>query len=379
MSDWSHQLQVPDVAADEILISRKLIDEFSVAGAIRTALKYPGSTSTHERPGQPVGLSTCRYDANYSGAKVVSNLLSLDAIPAELRGHYTQTSDSLLLPLPQDLKRASITQGNTGANLVGDALQQTMAALRPSPLLESLGVVMPTGLAGGSYQLIGMDAAAPHAWYADGTGPAAPGIGSTLGVSLKARSLISVTEISYQAIHQTSDQAEQLLLNDLLSGVRSGLEAAVFAGSGAPEPTGVINTPGINATTYGAASPTRVQLLSQLNDLAAADVDLAAVQWVCHPAMAIKLYSVTDAASRPIYDGATMLGLPVKVSSNCPATKVIIADWRQVAVPIWGRIELARHGANGGLRADGAERFRAMVLADVGVIRPEAISVGTSS
>ena len=360
-------------------ISQELLKQYSVAGAIRTALKHPIPTGTPERSGISVGLSTCRYEENYAPAKVVSEALVLGAIPTELRGYYASTPDSLLLPLPQDLTRATITQGNTGAQLVAPATQELIDALRPSPLLESLGVQMPTGLTGGTVQLVGMDAAAPYAWYADGNGPASPGIGSTLGIELKAKSLISVTEISYQALHQVSDKAESMLLSDLLAGVRAGLEAAVFQGSGAPAPTGIINTANVQTVSYGAAAPTRAQLLSQLDQLAAVDVDLSACQWVCHPQMAVKLHAVVDAASRPVYDGERMLGLSVKVSSNCPAAKVILADWRQCAVPIWGRIEIARAGALGIIRADGAERYRAMVLADVGVLRPSAFSVGSAT
>jgi HK97 family phage major capsid protein len=360
-------------------LSRDLLSQFSVLQAIRTASKFPTTSGMPESRYATTGLSTCKYEENYSPAAVVSEALKLSSIPAELRGYYSGTPDSLLLPLPSDLKRATISQTNSGAQLVGTATQELIEALRPSPLLESLGVLMPTDLSSGSCQMIGVDAGAPYNWYADGSGPAAPGIGSTLGLELKAKTLLSITEISYQALHQVSDRAEAMLLGDLLAGVRSGLEAAVFAGTGAPQPTGIVNTAGVQAVTYGTASPTRAQLLSQLDQLAAVDVDLAAVQWVVNPRMAVKLYAVVDAASRPVFDGQTMLGLPVKVSSSCPATKVIAGDFRQCAVPIWGRVEIARAGALGIVRADGAERYRAMVLADVGVLRPAAFSVGTST
>jgi len=362
-----------------VQISEQLLREYSVLDAIRTALKFPiPSGPRDDRYGPAIGISSSRHAPNYAAARVVSEALELGGIPRELRGHYSHSPDSLLLPLPQDLTRATILQSNTGANLVGTVTQQLIEALRPSPLLESLGVLMPTGVTGGSCQLIGMDAGAPYAWFSDGQGPADPGIGSTLGIELKAKSLISVTEVSYQALHQVSDKAEALLLNDLLAGVRAGLEAAAFNGSGSSgQPTGVINTSGVQTVAYGAASPSRTQLLSQLNQLAAVDVDLAAVQWVCHPAMAVKLFSVTDAASQPIYDGQRMFGLPVRVSSNCPALKVIAGDFRQLAVPIWGRVEVSRPLRN--VRADAAERFRAMVLADVGLLRPASFSVGTAT
>jgi len=362
-----------------VQISEQLLREYSVTDAIRTALKFPiPSGPRDDRYGPAIGISSSRHSPNFSPAKVVSEALELGGIPRELRGLYSNSPDSLLLPLPQDLTRATILQSNSGANLVGTKQQELIGALRPSPLLESLGVLMPTGPTGGACQLIGMDSPAAYAWYSDGSGPASPSIGSTLGIELKAKSLISVTEVSFQALHQVSDKAEALLLNDLLAGVRAGLEAAAFNGSGiSGQPTGIINATGVQTVAYGAASPTRTQLLSQLNQLASADVDLSAVQWVCHPLMAVKLHAVVDAASRLVYDGKTMLGLPVKVSSNCPATKVIVGDFTQLAVPIWGRVEISRPLR--GVRADGAERFRAMVLSDVGLLRPAAFSVGTAT
>ena len=367
-------------------LSRDLLSQFSLRQAIQVASKFPATGGIPESRYASRGLSTCKYEENYSPAAVVSEALKLSSIPTELRGYYSGTPDSLLLPLPSDLKRATISQSNTGAQLVGTATQELIQALRPSPLLESLGVLMPIDLTGGTAQLIGTDAAAPSAWYSEGSGPASPGIGSTLGLELRAKTLISVTEISYQALHQVSDKAEVMLLDDLLAGVRSGLEAAVFAGTGAPAPTGVVNTAGVQAVTYGTPSPTRAQLLSQMDQLAAVNVDLAACAWVVHPRMAVKLHAIAtfgfdtaNGASMPIYDGQTLLGLPVKVSANCPATKVILGDWRQCAVPIWGRVEIARAGALGIVRADGAERYRAMVLADVGLLRPAAFSVGTAT
>jgi len=322
-------------------LSRDLHSQFSVLQAVRTASKFPAISGIPENRYATTGLSSCKWDPNDSPAAVVNEALKLSSIPTELRGYYSGTPDSLLLPLPSDLKRATINQSNTGAQLVGTATQELIQALRPSPLLEELGVLMPIDLTGGTAQLVGMDAAAPSAWYADGAGPASPGIGSTLGLELRAKTLISVTEISYQALHQVSDKAEVMLLDDLLAAVRSGLEVAVFAGTGAPAPTGVVNTAGVQTVTYGAASPTRAQLLSQMDQLAAVNVDLAACQWVVNPRMAVKLHAIAtfgfdtaNGASMPIYDGQTLLGLPVKVSANCPATKVILGDWRQCAFPI---------------------------------------------
>lgn len=96
-------------------ISRDLLSQYSISVAICTALAHPVPSTFPDRAGTPIGLSTCKLDPNSAPAKLVSDALSLGSIPTELRGYYSGTPDSLLLPLPSDLKRATITQGNTGA------------------------------------------------------------------------------------------------------------------------------------------------------------------------------------------------------------------------------------------------------------------------
>jgi hypothetical protein len=89
----------------------------------------------------------------------------------------------------------------------------------------------------------------------------------------------------------------------------------------------------------------------------------------------VLLHSVVDAASQPIYDGQTMFGLPVHVSANVPSGKVLVGDWRQLVMPLWGRVEVSQAKS---IRPDFAERFRCIALANVAIIRPSAFSVGTA-
>ena len=113
-----------------------------------------------------------------------------------------------------------------------------------------------------------------------------------------------------------------------------------------------------------------------LEDLADDGVDLTAVRWCIHPTMGVLLHSVVDAANRPVYDGRTMFGLPVHVSANVPSGKVLVGDWRQLVMPMWGRVEISRSKS---VRPDFTERFRSIALANVAIIRPSAFSVGSVS
>lgn len=355
-------------------LSKEAIEGFSIRQALETASKYTNDNGLFPAPGQAVGLSTCRWDPHYSPAAVVSAALSSE-VSEDVRHLFHQGAGSFFLPLPSDLTRAAITQGNTGAQLVGNGLQTIVDALRPAPLLDALGVrIVP--VSSGSAHVAGMADQATYAWFSDGSGPASPAIGSTIGNTHKAKTLITVTEVSRQTLLQTSDQAEALLLNDLMRGIRAGLETAVFQGSGSSgQPTGVLNVTGANSTAYAGSSPTRAELLSQLDDLADDGVDITQVQFAVHPTMAVLLHSVVDGASRPIYDGRTMLGLPVRVSTNVPAGKVLAGDWSQLVLVTWGRLEVSRAQS---VRPDFCERFRVVALADVAIPRPQAFSVGSA-
>ena len=355
-------------------LSAKALEGYSIREALCTAIKFDGD-GRMPKDGQVVGLSTCRWDSNYAPAAVVSSALRSE-IPDDLRGAFTGDVGSLLLPLPRDLNRAAITQDNTGAQLVGNSLQSIVDALRPAPLLEDLGAQI-LSVSDGSAHVIGMGDGATVAWVSDGASAGTPSIGTTLGITSKARTLVSLTEVSHQILRQVTDQSEQLLLRDLMRGVNDGLEAAAFSGTGSSgQPTGVVNATGVNATTFAGSSPTRAELLSQMDDLANDDVDLTAVRWCVSPTMAVLLHSVVDAANRPIYDGQSMLGLPVHVSANVPSGKVLVGDWHQLVMPMWGRVEVSRSKS---VRANFTERFRSIVLADIAIIRPSAFSVGSVS
>lgn len=355
-------------------LSPECLAGFSVRQALETAARFD-LEGRMPQGGEEYGLSTSRWAPNYSDAAVISENLR-SQVPTETKHLYRGGKASFLLPLPSDLQRAAITQGNTGANLVADGPAQFLTeALHPAPLLEELGARI-VNLNSGSAFVLGAGDGIAHAWYADGAGPATPSIGTTLGVTAKARTLISVCEISRKLLQQTTDNAEQLLLDDLLQGVRDGLEAAAFAGTGSSgQPTGVVNLVGANSTAFATASPTRAELLQMLDDLADDGVDISRVQFAVSPQMAVLLHSVTDASSSPIYDGREMFGRPVRVSANVPTGKVLAGDWRQLVLCQWGRIEISRAQS---VRPDFLEKVRAVALADLTVLRPQSFAVGSA-
>ena len=123
-SELTHQVAILFMA-----LSAKALEGYSIREALCTAIKF-GGDGRMPKDGQVVGLSTCRWDANYAPAAVVSSALRSE-IPDDLRGAFTGDAGSLLLPLPRDLNRAAITQDNTGAQLVDNSLQTIVDALRP--------------------------------------------------------------------------------------------------------------------------------------------------------------------------------------------------------------------------------------------------------
>ena len=118
-------------------LTREALKGYSIRQALSTAIEFSNGGKM-PRQGQAVGLSSCRWDPNYAPAAVVSDALRSE-IPGDLQSMLHGGEGSFLLPLPNDLQRAAITQDNTGAQLVGDSLQSIVDALRPAPLLADLG------------------------------------------------------------------------------------------------------------------------------------------------------------------------------------------------------------------------------------------------
>ena len=145
----------------------------------------------------------------------------------------------------------------TAGNTIETSLGGLIPYLRPELMTQAMGAQVLTGLIG-NLDLPRNSAVGTAKWkgekaLADHTQP------TFELVSLRPKRLTAYTEISDQIIRQSSIGIENFVRNDLQLAIATKLDSTALMGSGvAPEPLGILNTPGIENVVGGAngAPPT---------------------------------------------------------------------------------------------------------------------------
>ena len=131
----------------------------------------------------------------------------------------------------------------------GDAfVEQTgltyIGKLRNATIGRKLGVRYLDGLQGNIAFVTG---GADAAWVAE-EGAASKQRPTYSKVTMSPKRLQVLQGITYDLMHQSSKALDDLIMEDMVKAHAVALDAAIFAGSGSSgQPTGVLNTSGINA------------------------------------------------------------------------------------------------------------------------------------
>lgn len=152
---------------------------------------------------------------------------------------------------------------------------------------------------------------------------------------------------SIKVIHRFSNElARQSVVNvgsalqtALVRRVALALDAAFINGSGADDTiTGILNVPGVDTSLSGIGSPT-VDDLHDAVGVALAN-DAQPNTWIMNPSTFIKLRKTKETGTgayilQPdpqVANRFVLVGIPVAVSTQVPASKAILMDSRQVAI-----------------------------------------------
>lgn len=178
-------------------------------------------------------------------------------------------------------------------------------------------------------------------------------------------------KIGYQLNRQSN--AIQTLRNLLRFLARIGVDQAFLAGSGASgEVLGVLNTAGINAQSgtnlawAGVCAMEEAVTLKNASD--------AALVWVAHPDVRKLLRQREQIANggRPIWDGSQIAGHRAMVSTNVPSGTLLVGDFSNVTIVLWGGIEVLVNPFATNAFKEGAVELGVFLAMDVVVNYPFA-------
>jgi HK97 family phage major capsid protein len=181
-----------------------------------------------------------------------------------------------------------------------------------------------------------------------------------------------------------AEAIEPALLAEVERSVADVLEGGFISGSGAnSQPHGLIHQGG-GSVTFGAATPTHPELLDMLEAYGDADGDLARAVWLLHPSDMADLMKASVAAGSgetvlQWADGAHRIaGLPVHPTRHVSEGKVLLLDPQAVTQVYWGSPQLISDRFSSGKSLSGALELVVLSLADVAVLNPAHVVVGSA-
>jgi len=289
------------------------------------------------------------------------------------------------LPVPhrkmsRDLGVGAATSGGNIAS--GQQIQAVAAAVRPALVLEQMGAERVEVNATGEL-LFPRWSGGSGGWLAENE--AAVSDAATISsVSATPHCAAARLGMSRRLRNQAREDVEAAVLRELGQCVAATLEAGFLAGTGSnEEPLGLINTPGIGSQSFAAAVPTLSELALMVEAYGDADGDIGSARWLVHPsdlADLLKAQVDPDGGETIVQyiDGAHRIcGLPVFSSRYLTEGKHLLMDPTAVACVYFGPAQVLLDEYSGGKVITGAAEIVTFNFADLAVIRPAHIVVGS--
>jgi len=269
---------------------------------------------------------------------------------------------------------------------------QIIPLLQASIVAYDAGTVRMGGLTGSPVQIPKITGATTAYWLGE-VEAVTSGDMSFGQIDLYPHDVFALCTLSNRLIELGAPGAEQLVRTQLARDIGLKIDAAVFNGTGAAgQPTGIMNTSGINTQSFtGAldAATSYNELINMEHKLFEDNAQtVGEFVWAFHPNQFRQLRKQLDTVSssanvnpkvRPFVDGGTIervLGHRYVLSTQLPNDKILLGAFAASMVAEWGTMVLAasREGTNFTKRQT---QILAGMTVDVGVRYPEAFCVST--
>ncbi|MCL5883797.1 MAG: phage major capsid protein [Deltaproteobacteria bacterium] len=291
--------------------------DFSILGYLR-----------HRLEGGDEGTPEARYVAALNQMKNIEIARIGDYLPGRALGN---------------VRAMNITTDSAGGFLVADEIRPDdfVHALGNVLLANRLGVETWPGLVGNVMVPSGASAA-QHYWLGDdGTAPTESPV-SFGGAGLKPHTVGALLPpISRNLVLLGARKSTERILQGMLRrAVASGIDTALFAGSGVDgQPSGILVTPGIDSAD--GTNFSRTKALARLKVLEDENVATENAAWVGPPGVAQALRGREQgAAGYPPFllnDDNKMCGRPFYVTNAIPPGTLLLGNFPEgVVLPTWG-------------------------------------------
>ena len=250
-------------------------------------------------------------------------------------------------------------------------------ALRAESLSGKLGARFLTGLRG-NVDIPKLTASSTFYWLAEGE-DVTDSVATLGSVTLTPRTIAGSVPMTRKLLKQSDPSVEAIIRQDLILGAALAIDTAVITGTGANgQPTGIINTAGVNTVTIADAtdfSPTFAESVEFETALATDNALRGSLKWLTTPAINGKLkVSPIDAGSGLMVNSAGVVnGYGMIGSSLVPTQRVIFGNFNDVIIGMWGVLDVEVDKA--ALAASGGLVLRVFQDVDVAIRHAESFAI----
>lgn len=305
----------------EIGLTKKEVRNFSLMNAIR-AMANPTDRNAQE-------AARFEFEASQEAAKRAG---------VDPQGLY-MPHDVLRSWNQRDLNTSDDSAMVAEAYRGGDFID----VLRNASSVMQAGATMLTGLSG-DVKIPKKTAASTGAWIATEGGASTESEPTFGQVTMSPKTVGAFTDITRLMMMQSSLDIENLVRNDLSTGIALAIDNGALQGSGSSgQPTGIKNTSGINApTSFAAANPTFAEVVAMETAVAEDNALMGNLAYILPASMmgALKTTAKDSGSGLFVADGGQINGYNAIVSNQVTAGDLYFGNFADCLIGMYGGLSL---------------------------------------
>lgn len=300
------------------------------------------------------------------------------ALPAELMRSW---GDFEVDGIRSSAVRAAVSAGgNPNVQDVDHLASRFIDNLRKRLVFGQLGVTMLPGL-DGDVELPGGDQNTAAAWLGTEDANAAESVPTFRKVTMSVKDVAAYTDITRRMLQQSTIGIEQYVRNQLDTAMAEAIDLAGWYGTGLTGiPRGLANTVGIGSVTFGAAVPTRDELIN-MDTLIGNTNQAAEPSFVSNTAMGGDLRKAKVDVGSGVFlmnrSNQLEIGNPFVRTNQITSGDVFAGVFSDMLMGMWGSLELDRSTEAKFL--SGGLRLRAIQSVDFAVARVGSFVLGNDT
>jgi len=207
----------------------------------------------------------------------------------------------------------------------------------------SAGARMLGGLSG-DVKIPKKTAAAAASWIATEGGDASESEMTVGNVSLTPKTLGAFTDVTRQLLIQSSLDVESLIRDDLTKAMAIAIDKAGLEGTGSSgQPTGILNTTGVNTVTnFAAANPTFAEVVSLETAVAEDNALNGNLSYILPASMngALKTTAKDAGSGQFVSQGGQINGYNAIVSNQATAGNLYFGNFDDLLIGMFGGLDI---------------------------------------